>query len=452
MRWLLDRRVYDYFAMVSIIIFYLTTGAFGEDDGTCEICPANTFCKGKQIFFCPDQQISAAGSTYNTDCKCRPGYYGEDGGACSECSIDHFCTGGLSETACRTNSESPIGSNSSSNCVCRPGSYVSEDGECINTCPSGMSGNGYSSPCTNSSNDNQDMSTAVTSTLSDTSTSDTTSEANTATTTEANTATTTEANTATTTDATSTPSDTPTSDTISEANAVTTTSLPDYESSTPIATDVITPTSSKITFVASLLVSSSTFTPDIQNKFKGGVAGILMVDISRISIASVKEVQAGRRLLATSIEVETVGVVPTENSQAASEGVTSENLNNELASSGISVGPVSQPVVEKESPESTAVETTSPTPASVEPGACGQGMYSSFDKTTCVTCPAGMYSETENADSFATCIACGLSTYSSTVGATNADTCIACEIGKFTFKKGSKYIRQCSVSPSKYSC
>jgi hypothetical protein len=189
----------------------------------------------------------------------------------------------------------------------------------------------------------------------------------------------------------------------------------------------------KIIFTARLLMPVSSFTQDIQRVYRGGVARVMNVDISKIAILSIKSVQLGRRLLTESTEVETAATVREEDSQSSSDSVSSENMNNELESEGMSVGEVSEPTSENEI-------------------VCGPGMYKSFDKTACVTCPAGMYSETEDASSFSTCIACDLSTYSATIGATGPDTCIACETGKTTFKKGSKYIRQCKVSPSQYIC
>jgi hypothetical protein len=198
----------------------------------------------------------------------------------------------------------------------------------------------------------------------------------------------------------------------------------------------------KVVFKAKLLMSLTDFTPDIRNTYANGVAMALSVSVSTISIGSVVEIQGGRRLLATSIEVETIATIPSEIAESTASAVTTDNIHAQLASSSISVGSISEPALEVVIPET-------PTP---QPNACGAGKYSSFDNTACVTCPSGMYSTDEYAKSFATCVPCPLSTHSHKVGATSSSECIACETGKFTYRIGSSWIGQCKIAFSIYTC
>lgn len=215
-----------------------------------------------------------------------------------------------------------------------------------------------------------------------------------------------------------------------------------YQTTTPI------PPIAKVTFKATLSMSSAAFTADKQRVYLQGVANALAVSISDMSIGEIIEIQVRRRLLATSIEVETIALVPEENAQSVSSSVTSENINAQLASAGMGVQAISPPVMEIVIPE-----TVEPEPTDTQPiYACGAGKYSSFDKSTCVTCPSGMYSTATNALSFSTCIPCALSTYSAAIGATSSGMCIPCETGKFTSRVGAIWIGQCTKYPHLNTC
>jgi hypothetical protein len=72
-----------------------------------------------------------------------------------------------------------------------------------------------------------------------------------------------------------------------------------------------------------------------------GVAKTLSVQVSSIFIASVSERTASRRLLASTIAVETIATVPSDRATTAAASATFENLNRVFSSSGISVGSVS---------------------------------------------------------------------------------------------------------------
>ena len=211
-----------------------------------------------------------------------------------------------------------------------------------------------------------------------------------------------------------------------------------YQTTTPI------PPIAKVTFKATLSMSSAAFTADKQRVYLQGVANALAVSISDMSIGEIIEIQVRRRLLATSIEVETIALVPEENAQSVSSSVTSENINAQLASAGMGVQAISPPVMEIVIPETVEPEQTDT--------ACGAGKYSSFDKSTCVTCPSGMYSTATNALSFSTCIPCALSTYSAAIGATSSGMCIPCETGKFTSRVGAIWIGQCTKYPHLNTC
>jgi hypothetical protein len=132
--------------------------------------------------------------------------------------------------------------------------------------------------------------------------------------------------------------------------------------------------------------------------------------------------------------------------------VTGENINSQLATSGLEMSALSQPVVEtvrQEPPQPQPTQEPETTPSE---NTCRAGTYSSFDKTKCVNCPAGTFSTFTNAESFSICVACVISTYSSAIGADSSNTCISCEEGKFTSRSGSTWIGQCTVSPSMNTC
>jgi hypothetical protein len=129
-------------------------------------------------------------------------------------------------------------------------------------------------------------------------------------------------------------------------------------------------TTATVTFVATLQMTAAEFNSTQQILYKTGVAATLGVSIHAVVIGSVTEIVARRRLLATTIEVETIVTVPAEDAEAVSQAATSENLNTALEGGGIVVEEMSAPVVEGGSVstpvESTAVEST-PVPSNSVP-------------------------------------------------------------------------------------
>ena len=464
-----------HFTKVCTLLLCTIAHVFSTDDGTCEICPPNSYCHGKFMFNCPGNQISNAGSQFNTDCKCRPGHHGKNGESCSICPADSFCLGGEYTSACRQNYKSDIGSNSSINCICPESWYLSSSGDCDNSCALGMNGNGYSTNCTHTTTTmgtttehstpypftSMEVSIGITSDFSTTPTSNTSLMETITTTPSGFTFESTSFDEQTTTPVTINT----TVDIDDISNPISETSTPISEPPTPISetsnttsdislmtttvnyTSTPIPQITNVTFEATLLMTRAAFNQEAQDMYKRGVAIALSVSPSDISIVSVVE-KAGnrvrRRLLDIKIVVETTATVSTDIAQSVVSSVTDENLKNQLTDSGIVVGEISQPVLRTVKSETNPVTNLLIT--------CAAGTYSSFDKTTCVTCPSGTYSTTINAESFPTCILCDVSTYSHVVGASSATTCIACEKGKFTPKKGATWVGQCTRRISRHIC
>ncbi|EKX52888.1 hypothetical protein GUITHDRAFT_64694 [Guillardia theta CCMP2712] len=90
---------------------------------------------------CPDNSMSAGGSTVLTDCKCNAGYVWENttstpvNGTCTSCEAGKYKDelGTATCTACPVNSTSEVGSTSLSNCTC-VGGYYGSMGNCT-MCP-----------------------------------------------------------------------------------------------------------------------------------------------------------------------------------------------------------------------------------------------------------------------------------------------------------------------------
>eukprot|EP00961_Rhodomonas_salina_P091455 1231683-Rhodomonas_salina.1 len=74
------------------------TGTFADGDGatSCILCPRNTFstvqgaANNATCIPCPDSTESPAGSSNNSDCKCRAGLIGPNGGPCQLCAEGSF--------------------------------------------------------------------------------------------------------------------------------------------------------------------------------------------------------------------------------------------------------------------------------------------------------------------------------------------------------------------------
>jgi hypothetical protein len=99
----------------------------------CQPCLADHWCSTQYIFECPQNSLSAAGSSLQSDCHCRAGYYGSVTSLvgwtpCSVCDVNHFCTGannGNHRQPCPDGSKSEAGSTQCSPCgpgeICKGG-------------------------------------------------------------------------------------------------------------------------------------------------------------------------------------------------------------------------------------------------------------------------------------------------------------------------------------------
>ena len=113
---------------------------------------------------------------------------------------------------------------------------------------------------------------------------------------------------------------------------------------------------STVTFTVTLQLTLAEFNSTVREAYIEGVATALSTQVSNVAIGAVTEVVARRRLLSTSIEVETVVTVPSTEAESLANATTAENLNAGLGPS-IEVGDVSAPVVE------TVMSTTTPPPS-----------------------------------------------------------------------------------------
>jgi hypothetical protein len=209
-------------------------------------------------------------------------------------------------------------------------------------------------------------------------------------------------------------------------------------------TNAPVPMTTKVSFQASLSMSRALFTQELQGIYITGISIALSVPVSDLSIGKIteKNVELRRRAIDTSIDVETIAEVASESAKSVVSAVTSENINRQLASSGIEAREISVPVLLTELEKNIEFPTNT----------CGPGTYSSFDKTTCVTCPLGTFSAETGATSFSTCTLCPLSTHSYVIGAISSNTCTPCETGKFTARPGSIWIGQCITILSENTC
>jgi hypothetical protein len=105
----------------------------------CQSCLADHWCATQYINTCPQNSISAVGSSLQSDCHCSPGFYGSVTSLvgwtpCSVCDINYFCTGannGNHRQVCPDGTKSNAGSS-----VCSPcdQGQICKDGQ-IGTCP-----------------------------------------------------------------------------------------------------------------------------------------------------------------------------------------------------------------------------------------------------------------------------------------------------------------------------
>lgn len=145
-----------------------------DNAGTCEECPADSWCIHDERNLCedsvnpnPDEDtdsdsvFSDPGSSDVTACRCQPGYYKvdtADGHTCNKCPGSTYCPGfnQAIPTVCPDLIVpyvmiSPPGSDELSDCICGEGSYNKFDGtECIQ-CDANTfcTGDGFFRDCTN---------------------------------------------------------------------------------------------------------------------------------------------------------------------------------------------------------------------------------------------------------------------------------------------------------------
>ena len=112
--------------------------------------------------------------------------------------------------------------------------------------------------------------------------------------------------------------------------------------------------SSTVSFTVSLAMTSAEFTTIKQGEYKESVATAIGIPETSVVIVSIVEIQALRRLLSSSIAVETSATVPGVNAQAVSNAASSGSITTQLASAGMTATGVSKP---------TIVDTSTPTPS-----------------------------------------------------------------------------------------
>jgi hypothetical protein len=390
--------------VTSLILLHIVIIVHGDDGGVCSVCPLNHYCLGEDIYTCANNSFSISGSTARVDCKCGSGYFGPDGWGCSRCSIGSFCVGGATASKCPVHYTSIMGSNSSSDCFCEMGRYLTYTGICEqcerlfwchdgvkNVCPEGLTsppGSAYQTDCT------IDV-TSSTSVGGDTSTSvggDT---------------------------STSVGGDTSTS--VGDDD-MTTTPTPVKTTTTTAPTKDTVASVSIVVFTAILFMRLAEFDTAARTAYIAGVAIALDIPTDSVELGSIRALTGLRRLLTNTIAVETIATVPVDQLESALSSVQTENINNALNSSNITMGEVT-------TPSSTTV--------------CGTGTYSSFDNSTCISCPAGTYSGAVGASTISTCNKCPWQTYSNTLGASSNNTCTTCDAGTYSDTTGATSYATC---------
>jgi hypothetical protein len=96
----------------------------------CQQCLPDHWCANQFIFECPQNSLSVAGASAQSNCYCRAGYYGKVTSPvgwtpCSQCDTNYFCTGGNHLQVCPDGSKSEAGSSQCTICnadeVCKGG-------------------------------------------------------------------------------------------------------------------------------------------------------------------------------------------------------------------------------------------------------------------------------------------------------------------------------------------
>lgn len=113
---------------------------------------------------------------------------------------------------------------------------------------------------------------------------------------------------------------------------------------TPIPPE--SPSMSTVAFTSTMAMSLAAFDSAKRDAYQTGVAQALSVPIGSVAIGLVTETVSRRRLLSTTIEVETIATVPTEDTESVTGSVTAENINGALADAGMSVDDITPPEVQ----------------------------------------------------------------------------------------------------------
>lgn len=106
----------------------------------CRPCPVGTYSDAEGAYACspcPAHSNSSANSDDITACGCVPAYYGPYGGTCEQCPANSFCPGGVAATQCRPHSSSPTLSIAEPDCKCDPGYYSTPEELTCRKCPVG---------------------------------------------------------------------------------------------------------------------------------------------------------------------------------------------------------------------------------------------------------------------------------------------------------------------------
>ena len=120
-------------------------------------------------------------------------------------------------------------------------------------------------------------------------------------------------------------------------------------------------TESTVTFTASLQMTLAEFNSTVRDAYVNGVALALSIQVYDVAIGTVTEVVARRRLLTTSIEVETILTVPSSEAETMANLTTTDSLSVGLGP-GIPVGDVSAPIIETVEEEAVMAVTSTPPP------------------------------------------------------------------------------------------
>jgi hypothetical protein len=127
-------------------------------------------------------------------------------------------------------------------------------------------------------------------------------------------------------------------------------------SSTPLFSTTPGPalSMSTVSFTTTMTMSLATFDSTKREQYVVALAQALSTPVANVAIGLVTENVSRRRLLVTTIEVETTATVPAEDAESVSAAVTAENINGALASTGMAIDSVTPPEVQ-------AVVATTPT-------------------------------------------------------------------------------------------